>query len=435
MAFAKDYDYSVNANLECGYYDSRALYATFGYEKQLFMCKSGIVAINVDFKNNWTFKGEFAPIYYSLKNEDSRVNPHNDRPYAEEYTPNGDYIAVDGSTKYVDWYKNMGDRMYNIGEELPFRELYIAYEGGGQTLKIGRFINGLSFSNDEMIWGDNSWFAPMSYFFSKDIYNGFSSTYTNFISLTAEVTGGDGNSVKNHIYYLENEGNGNLKSNNTPTITLNASFDHGMGKIFAGWERGRIGSTYSQTTKEGKHTKEITAMGGDFKYQGLRLFGQYTLFVSGMRKDVYGVVDEEDVFGVIKQKGYFLGVDYTYGKFKFGVAYEEFDRYDFRAKLYSKKMPNEDEASEQASPPFAEKCVGGGCYNGKNALNGEPYTISDLDQNVKQNLYIVNIIYSVNANIDITFSYSHINNPYYFVSNISKEHGEDKMRLVFNLKL
>lgn len=110
--------------------------------KELFTCTHAIIGINGSTKRedrgNITFRFELAPIYNSIKmvnkksNDKIRMTPKN----IEEYKKNGISIAgdeihkmtyslikspvdkrvieIDGSSEYVNWYKNQGSRLLKI---------------------------------------------------------------------------------------------------------------------------------------------------------------------------------------------------------------------------------------------------------------------------------------------------------------------------------
>jgi hypothetical protein len=184
-------------------------------------------------------------------------------------------------------------------------------------------------------------------------------------------------------------------------------------------ENGTIGSTYQEYIKEGKHNKELIAAGGDINYKNIRLFGQWTSFKSGL-KEGSAQNEGENIFKDITQSGYFVGVEGKYRKLKASFVYEEFDRYDFRANMYDKIMPNDGNANDP------KDCVGGGCYTGRTAL--------DAYQDVKQESYIFNLAYNINDNLSVEFAYHKIKNPLDWVSNILPGHGEDRTKLNFYFK-
>ncbi|MDR2527149.1 MAG: hypothetical protein LBC92_04720 [Rickettsiales bacterium] len=435
---AKQYEYSWNANLECGYYSNDALYASFGYETQIFTCKEATISFDVALHENWQFKGEFSPVYASIKNQ--QVRPDNIREYKEITAPNGDSsYAVDGGSKHIDWYKNIGNRPYNVGTDFPFKELYIKFydsiiDDESYSITLGRQINKLSFDKSEVIWEEDMWFAPMSYWLSKDLYQGINFNFKkSLLNINFAVFSGDGNTTKDYLFYLQNEGNGNLKSNNTPTLSGSISIGNDYGKLFVGMERARMGSTYNFAIKEGKHTREIITIGGNLKLiQDFDMFGQYTIFKSGLNPssaqnepDVCVLEDnitQVNCFEVIKQKGFFVGIAYTYDKFKIGFTYEQFDRYDFNAFMYEKKF------NEIPNPPVSpSECVGGGCFSNRTNL--------DKYKNAIQKSYIFQLSYNINNNVTLNMAYHILKNPLNWISYILPTDTEQKIKLSFTLKL
>jgi hypothetical protein len=405
----RKFDFSIRA--ECGTFDSRTLYASFGYERQISSCHEFIFISNMEYKNpesdSGTFylRSEFAPIYNSLVTKPR--DTYNKIIYKTITAPNGDVVNIDGTVNF-DWYKNIGDRIYNINSNFPFRQLYISWvsENRAHLLKIGSQINNLSFSNDEMIWGDNSWFSPISYFFSKDLYSGFSYTFSgiNNVSLVFEFLSGDGNTTKNNFYYSQNGNSSNLKSNNTPIIGFNISYNYGSlisdrvsGKIFAGTERTKVGSTFDEEIQEGKHNRNVTVIGLDFKYNflskylsSIKLFGQYTFFESGLAESSSQNTGHS-LFKDIMQEGFFVGLEFgllneRFEHLQIGLTYEKFDRYDYRAHFYT--------------------------YG--------PNSLGNLDsfRNSKQESYIINMKYYIVNGISVNLGYHRIKNPLYWISNI-----------------
>lgn len=69
---------NIYGSAECGMTDNRALYATFGYERQLFTCTHAIFGIGGstkrEDKGNIIFRFELAPIYNSIKMVNKKSN-------------------------------------------------------------------------------------------------------------------------------------------------------------------------------------------------------------------------------------------------------------------------------------------------------------------------------------------------------------------------
>ncbi|MDR1425933.1 MAG: hypothetical protein LBI70_02995, partial [Rickettsiales bacterium] len=343
-------------SFECGYTDNRALYATFGYEKQLFTCSQAVIGVEGNrpwlYDDSWgqlIFRLEFAPIYNSIKTLDKRkdgmvkLDDASIRRYQNEglaipadgeirrltyrliRSPlgNGKTLEIDGSSEYVNWYKNQGSRLYYL-EDNSLREMYLGWisENRKHRILTGRMKNLLSFDEQEMIWKEDAWFAPMSYWISNEIYSGIRYSLGPIYGFILDfaIFSGDGNPTKNGIYYINNSGSPNKKTNNTPILEFNLSnsirlSDFTVGTFF-GMEHGTIGSTWDIALGEGKHNRNILATGIDLKYHlasnpildGVRVFFQYTRFTSGL-KEKSSQNSGHPAFKDIVQSGFFVGVD------------------------------------------------------------------------------------------------------------------------------
>ncbi|MDR1425396.1 MAG: hypothetical protein LBI70_00145 [Rickettsiales bacterium] len=445
-------------SFECGYTNNRALYATFGYERQLWTCSQAILGVEGEYRwadnqNGYMiFKFEFAPLYNSIKTINGRKTDMVSLPEAEveKYRKNGIVVPdtgihrltyelirsplgngrileIDGSSEYVNWYKNQGNRLYYL-EDHPIREMYIGFfsENRKHKISVGRMKNLLSFDEQDMIWHEDAWFAPMSYWISREIYSGIKYSFkTNFGPvLEIAIFSGDGNPTKNGIYYIDNSGSPNKKSNNTPTIELNlgSSLNYGNldSSVFFGLERGTIGSVWDVAIEEGKHNKNIVAAGFDTKYHlngsildKVRLYFQYTKFTSGL-KSASSQNKGHPAFRDIVQDGFFVGLDFTlgrdlFGQAKLGFTWELFSRYDYRAHVYSLGNAYENEGRE-----------------GKECL--KEYV------NSKQRSFIVNAKFSVNKNIFLNLAAHFLYDPLYWISDVLKNHGNNRYKLSLEVK-
>jgi hypothetical protein len=445
----------VYGSFECGYTDNRALYATFGYERQLWTCNQAI--FGVDGRRGWspddhygylTFKFEFAPIYSSIKTINKRENGKVELGKAdiEKYRKNGIVVPndeinrltyelirspldsnrileIDGSSEYVNWYKNGGSRLYYL-EDYPVREMYIGWLSKDErhSVLVGRMKNLLSFDEQDMIWREDAWFAPMSHWILKEIYSGIKYSFKSSGGLIFGVAAfsGDGNPTKNGIYYIDNSGSPNKKTNNTPTLEFNIKDTLVSGRlncsVFFGMERGTIGSVWDVAIGEGKHNKNILATGVDAKYypdyimlNSVRVYFQYTKFKSGLRSRSNQNTGNP-AFKDIVQNGFFVGVDFTLGQWfvfretKLGVAYELFDRYDYRAHVYSVGKVGDSEGKE-----------------GKECLR------KYIDS--KQSSFIVNASFLIRDNISLNLGMNLIKDPLHWISDVLETRGSNRYKL------
>lgn len=420
----------IYGGFECGMTNNRALYATSGYERQILTCTEAIIGLigHISHKensnNNIFFIFEFAPIYNSIKMDSyEQIKKFT---YENINSPaTGKKIPIYSGSEYVSWYKNQGSRMYYL-EDHPIREMYIGKSFFDNNLKfsIGRMKNLLSFNEQDMIWQEDAWFAPIAFWISKDLYTGLRIGINFFDSLDFDIAmySGDGNPTKNWFYYMNNVGSPNKKSNNTPTLSFQIKynfsfFDSLSNSIFFGLERGTQGSTWTDIKKEGKHNKNILALGFDSKYKydntvlkDIRFYFQYTKFISGLReKQTY--VKSPLVKDII-QEGIFTGFDINLkDKFIFGFTYEIFDRYDYMAHVYSY-------GKDKNKEPNKEDNLGS----------------LDKYKSSKQQSFIINIKYFLNKNVYFNFAANFLNDPLDWVSEVLPEKGSNRFKLTLNIK-
>ncbi|MDR3079170.1 MAG: hypothetical protein LBU15_03995 [Rickettsiales bacterium] len=448
----------VHGNFECGYSDNRALYATFGYERQLCSCSQVVLGLegrrpgpSADGPGGQlVFKIEFAPLYNSIETvdrkndgtatlDDADIRRYRSRglaipsdgtvsrlTYELVRSPlgNGKTLEVDGSSEYVNWYKNQGSRLYHLGGH-PLREMYLGWisEDGRHRVLFGRMKNLLSFDERSMAWREDAWFAPMSYWISREIYSGISYSLGpgyGFV-LNVAIFSGDANPTKQGVYYLDNSGGPNKKTNNTPTLEFNLKNTVRFGStdlgLFLGLEKGSIGSTWNSTLGGGKHNRKILAAGFDMQHHlstgqmldSVRIFFQYTRFTSGLAEKSSQNTGHP-AFRDIVQRGFFAGVDLAVGPsrafdgIEIGLAYELFDRYDYRAHIYSVGRVGEEEGRE------GPNCLG-------------DYRDS------RQHSFLVNLKFLVNENIQLNLGMHFLRDPLYWISDVLGSRGSSRYKL------
>ena len=419
---------NIYGSFECGMTNNRALYSTFGFERQILTCTEAIIGLKGNFlhsnnKNKTFFIFEFAPIYNSIKMDKYRGK----YVYKDINSPaTGEKIPIYGDSEYVNWYKNQGSRMYYL-EDYPIREMYIGISFFDNNLKfsIGRMKNLLSFDEQNMIWQEDAWFAPIAFWISKDIYTGIRAdfNFTDNFEIDLAIYSGDGNPTKNWIYYLNNSGSPNKKSNNTPTLSLQTKlnfniFNNINNSIFLGIQNGTIGSTWDNSLQEGKHNKNIIVAGFESNYkfndsflENIKIYFQYTRFVSGLRTKGQESYLKPPLAKDIIQNGIFTGFDINIKNiFVFGFTYEIFDRYDYMAHVYSYgmdkgKKPNKD-------------------------------TKGSLDKfmDSKQQSFILNFKYFVNKYIYFDFAAHFLNDPLNWVSEVLPEKGSNRYKISLNVR-
>lgn len=329
---------SVGTDIECGYVRDGALYASFGVEAQLYKCSkvvfnfAGDVAINED--SSYLFKVDSAPLYDSVRTE---KNP------SIIYGQDSQGRDIDGNNYFIDWYKNLGTRTYYLGN-YPILEAYVGYRNKGSTIKAGRMKTIIGFDDQEVFWGDDAKFAPIQYWLSRDLFSGITYSYNySAITVTGAMYSG-GNPTKGYSNYLNFVESPNLKSNNTPTFSGRLEYQYNIndqynGYVYASYLRNISGSTWVDDLKDGKRNGMVAAYGAMLNIlfnndylNSLKIFAQYTDYVSGLRKDSsQAKVKDNEKFKNIKQSGYFVGAE-TFlfdNKVNVGVAHENFARFDY----------------------------------------------------------------------------------------------------------
>jgi hypothetical protein len=318
LTFNSNSKLNIGADVEFGLLRDGALYASFGLENQIF--KFSKIVFNVAGNmpqtedSSWFFKLDFAPIYDSIK---VKSTP------SQAIANYGIYESgLDGSNLYVDWYKNLGSKIYYLGNT-PIIEALLGYKIGRSAVKAGRIKTMISFEDKEMFWQDDGKFAPMSYWLSRDLLSGVSYEYEDSrILISAGVFSG-GNPTKGYSNYLQMVENPNTKSNNTPILggKIQLKLDNLFtspnysGYIFTSYLKNTTGSTWKNQIGDGKRSADVAAHGimwkikfNDFCINNLNLFAQYTQFISGLKPNSWQSSESNPkMFKNISQKGFFVG--------------------------------------------------------------------------------------------------------------------------------
>ena len=187
-----DTSLKIGVDAEAGYYDNQAEYASFGLERQLF--KFSKIVIPVSIKHGHFFGHiDFAPLYDSVKS----VNEEDNITYSKDSQGH----AINGNNPYFDWYKNLGTRLYYLGD-VPIVEAYASYQFyNHHQISAGRFKNHVGLADDETPWGDDGMFSPMSYWLSRDLFSGISYLfYSDYVNAKASFLSGN-NPMKGYANY------------------------------------------------------------------------------------------------------------------------------------------------------------------------------------------------------------------------------------------
>lgn len=328
--------FGLDTEMGCWY--DWGLYASFGLEFQIFRFSKLVLPItgtwrldNPDYQ--WLLRCEIAPLYDSV---------HKDQRPFKRYNYDTAGRPVDGATIYRDWYKNLGSRMYYLGN-IPLVQLYGGFQTPHHQIKLGRLKNFVSFDDDETPWKDDAKMAPMGYWLSKDLLTGLTYRFNwRWLFLTAGVFSGH-NPLKSHASYLYKDGvqDPNTKANNTATYAGRLAFagdftENVKGQLFAAYQSTIAGSTWADVFQDGKRLAHVGAVGSSLTWtwpelwlQSVKLFAQYTFFQSGL--DPTSVQNRgQERYKALTQHGVFAGLEST---FKWGLsawmAFEIMDRYDY----------------------------------------------------------------------------------------------------------
>lgn len=396
---------------EVGYWYDGALYASFGQEAQI--CRFSKIILTLDGSwgakaegAQWLFHLDFAPLYSSIR----RVKKQ-ERTYSE-VDLNGRVIAIDGVNTYRDWYKNLGSRIYYLGD-VPLVEAYGGYVTQRHTIKLGRLKNIVGFSDEEVFWGDDGKFAPMQQWLLRDLLTGVVYMYRyHWLEVSAAVFSGN-NPMKGYADYLDGVQGPNLKANNTPTLSGALRFYYGplLGKaydgfLFVAFQQNKMGSTWEDALEDGKRNASTFACGGKLKrlfpsafVSAVELFAQYMTYASGLREK--GAQNTGDArFLDIQQKGFFLGGSvYLRDDWCISSVYERVDRFDSNLHAWHQfKADN-------------------------------PY------RNAKQSSLIGSVRYRFHDAFAVVVSYHKLKNPATMASHILGSRGDERYKVTLQVKL
>lgn len=398
---------NIGTDSECGLWRDGAEYASFGLEKQMSSCAKVVFNFDGHYQakhedHKWIFKFDHAPLYESIKKKVLK-----DIIYEKDTKGND----IEGNNSYVDWYKNLGSRVYYLGD-IPIIEAYVGYKTPNHTIKAGRVKGIVGFEDNEVFWGDDGKFAPMQHWIARDLLSGIIYSFNkSALEVSVALLSGN-NPIKGYAYYLDGIASPNIKGNTTPStsarIKLNYTDlleDKYDGFIYASYRRDITGSTWIDELGDGKRNDSVWAYGTTFEmkfnneiFNSFKLFGQYTAYLSGLTENS-SQNDGSAKFKDIMSKGYFVGAEVKLcDKLSIGAVYEEFDRFDFNIyKYYSYSTNN-------------------------------PY------YNKKQRSKILNIRYFFTPAFSINGSYHIIDNPALFVSNILDFRTDDRYKLSLRLE-
>lgn len=384
--------FHIGYQMVCGYYDNQALYASFGLERQIFKCSKIEVPLGWSY-HKWQATLEWAPLYDAImaKSYDSQ----------NSYGQDSHERPIYGS-QYEDWYKNLGTRIYYLGN-FPILEASIAYHfTPGQTLKAGRMRQAVGLLDDETPWGDDGMFSPYAYWLSRNLLTGASYAYqaTHF-ALQAAILSGN-NPMKGYANYLDHIQSPNIKANNTPSLALQvglplAGWWHMAGSsiLRAGVLVDTMSSTWATAPKDGKRRNSVYALAWRTAWQlnpawSIAWFGQYTWYLSGLKTDSNQVHENSGKpYKNITQQGIFSGVGLAYRACELSYTFAMFDRFD--ANVYAKFL------------------------NLNHFFLGQ--TLAQL-QAMHQYTHIINLRYHFNHFFSLQANYLAIDNPLPWVSNI-----------------
>lgn len=325
----------VGLDAEVGVFYDFALHACFGVEGQWGRFSKMVLPfrLRIGDKQSGMWEGvcELAPLYDSIRKE---AQPEKFRPPHEG--------GFEGAIIYRDWYKNMGSRLYFLGN-VPLVQTFLSYATLHQTFSIGRMKNLVGFDDQEMPWRDDGKMAPMGFWLSKDLLTGVAYRLNfPFFRCAAGVFSGH-NPLKSSATYLHENGvqDPNTKANNTATYTGNIEAggvfsDHVTALLSAGYQFAIAGSTWRDDLQDGKRDAHVGTICGQVKWhtpqlrwmQSGQLFTQATYFKSGLKPDSTQNKGGNRYYSII-QKGIFAGIQ---GHFAAGVslwfAAEWMDRFD-----------------------------------------------------------------------------------------------------------
>lgn len=380
----------------CGYYNNQAEYASFGLESQVFKCSKILIPVTVNYKKLFG-KIEFAPLYDSIKSE----IPNSVIYYGKDSRGRN----IQGNNPYFDWYKNLGTRVYYLGD-VPLREAYAGIKfTSSQGVIAGRVKNQIGLRDSDTPWDDNGLFSPYAYWLSRNLLSGVEYYFSSkLLGVSTAILSGN-NPMKGYANYLGQVQTPNLKANNTPSYSLNVNFNLGHlfnanndSKLILGTLIDTMNSTWDNALQDGKRRNNVCAAAlllnfNINSYSSLALFSQYTIYMSGLTTDS-GQYDPANpltpLFRNITQQGYFVGLTLNYRAFSASYTYENFDRFDYNV--------------------FAKWVNNPALFSQTSLLQLE---------NLRQSSNIFNLKWQFNSVISVLLNYQTIQNPLEWVSSIS----------------
>lgn len=402
---------ALGADVDMGMWHDDGVYASFGLEHQIFRFSKMVFPVTGRTEGNtrghfWGFKVDFAPLYDAIRRDDRT---------SIVYGYDGAGHPINGTNVYFDWYKNVGSRVYYLGA-VPLVEAYACYYAHAHNIRMGRVKNIVGLNDGEVFWGDDAKFAPMAYWLSRDLLSGVIYTYApGVLELQMAILSGN-NPMKGYAHYLGGIQSPQLKANNTPTWSINARIygdswmDPNMGGfVFASYQANTMNSTWEDGLEDGKRHANVAAFGARWHYDlkanalwltQLTFLGQYTCYMSGLSpKSAQN--NGHPRFRTIRQRGFFLSAETRWFELlTVAVAFESMQRFDYN--VYERSN-------------WGATCV--------------------LPENSRQQSYILQATYAVNAFATLTFAYHIVRNPVPFVSDILDSRGDNRYKLTLGVHL
>jgi hypothetical protein len=282
---------SIGFESEVGFFYDWALYASFGLEGQIMRMSKLVFPISLSTEgfspdHRWQGVCELAPMYDSVRKE-----------FQEEKIYLVDHgVPCDGAMVYRDWYKNLGSRLYFLGDA-PVIQAFLAYETPMNRFSVGRMKNLVGFDDARMPWLDDAKMAPLGFWLSKDLLTGASYRFSlPWLQADVGVFSGH-NPLKSGASYLHVNGvqTPNIKANNTPTysghLKLKGSWSNVEASVGGGCQWLIAGSTWRDVLQDGKRNAHVGTVEADFLWtmpndnwmRSLFVFAQGTCFESGLR--------------------------------------------------------------------------------------------------------------------------------------------------------
>ncbi|TGW15328.1 hypothetical protein EIL50_02205 [bacterium NHP-B] len=399
----------LGTDTEAGVWHDDGVYASFGLEHQNFHFSKlvfplqGGSGVNT-WGHRWIFHVDFAPIYDSIRREDKGD---------ETYGQDSQGRDINGKNVYFDWYKNLGSRVYFLGD-VPIVEAYGGYVMGRHTLRAGRMKNLVGLYDHQVFWGDDAKFAPMQYWLSRDLLSGVTYTYHHDVIGCAVGVFSGNHPMKGYAHYLGGIQSPQCKGNNTPTLSARLSL-YGQrwlpssmeSEVFVSIQDNKVSSTWVDGLGDGKRHGQVMALGGVWTWHvdssawvhKVQVLGQYTRYVSGL--DPKSAQNNgHPRFRTLRQGGFFVGGGLgLWQSLDVCAAYEMFDRFDYL--VYEKSG-------------FGQSML--------------------LAPGTKQKSTIVNITYAINDVVSLCGAYHVIKNPVPFVSDVLDTKGDNRYKITIAVK-